>query len=542
MTRRHAPRAGAVAGLLALAVASATTIAAAGQDAPVRRDIDAYVGQANRMYNVEAIVPPQCYTKHAGKHNPCYTCHQTYTDDDRPNYMADQNLQSEYAFSEIGVTNHWKNLFVDRSKAVAEVSDREILDYIREDNYSGLDDRLADSDWRGYVPDLKNLDQGAAAFGPNGFARDGSGWVAFNYKPLPSTFWPTNGSTDDVLIRLPEPFQETAAGKDSRDVYMANLAILEAAMKELDQVSVPATDETAVGVDLNGDGEIATAYKVRRRARYLGGASDTEVDPMLYPQGTEFLHTVRYVGVDGEEIRNARRMKELRYMRKIRKYDRPQLASLYGNEHQEKLEGNLPRFVDTGGGLDNGMGWIVSGFIENAQGELRPQTREETKFCMGCHGSIGATLDQTFAFPRKVTGADGWGYIDLRGMKDAPSRIGPGEGEILTYLKRVGGGDEFRRNAEMRRRWFDDDGALKTQKVKQASVYELITPSRERALKLNKAYRAIVREQSFIYGRQPTVKPADNVYREVDPETAPTLPEDKVFDYDIRLDWRSVRD
>jgi hypothetical protein len=297
-----------------------------------------------------------------------------------------------------------------------------------------------------------------------------------------------------------------------------------------------------VGRDLDGDGRLGIARRIERPAHYLGGAAGTEVVEMLYPEGTEFLHSVRYIGVDGQEITHARRLKELRYMRKIRFYDRPQLRSLYGNEHQEKLEGNLPRYVDTGGGLDGGMGWLVSGFIEDADGRLRPQTREETKFCMGCHGTVGATLDQTFAFPRKVTGAAGWGYIDTRGMADAPSVAGPEQGEILTYLKRVGGGNEFRENPEMRRRWFDAEGHVRTEKVGNASVHELITPSRGRALKLNKAYRVIVAEQSFIFGRNATVEPADNVYRQVDPQSAPTLPPERVYDYDIRLDWRAVRD
>ena len=49
-------------------------------------------------------------------------------------------------------------------------------------------------------------------FDDEGFdhAPDGTptGWRAFAYMPLPSTFWPANGSTDDVLIRLPEAYRE----------------------------------------------------------------------------------------------------------------------------------------------------------------------------------------------------------------------------------------------------------------------------------------------------------------------------------------------
>jgi hypothetical protein len=520
--------------LLATLFGFAATAAQAGEE--VVRDLDAYLGKPNRMYNAEAIVPPQCYTRHEAAHNPCYTCHQSYPETDRPNYMQDQVLQSEYAFSDVGETNHWKNLFVDRSKAVAEITDAEILTYIAQDNYSGLADRLRAQGYEGYIPTLRDLHKGADAFDNQGFAKDGSGWVAFNYKPQPSTFWPTNGATDDVMIRLPARFRRTASGEASRDVYMANLAIAEAAIKDTARIDLPAVNETTIGRDLNGDGTRSIVSELKRPTTYVGGAADVAVTPMLYPKGTEFLHSVRYIGIDGEDIHNARRMKELRYMRKIRAHGKPQLRSLYGNEHQEKAEGNLPRYVQTQGGLENGMGWIVSGFIEDAQGVLRPQTHEETKFCMGCHGSIGATLDQTFAFPRKVTGAEGWGYIDTRGMADVPN-VGESNGEILTYLRRVGGGDEFRENPEMKRKWFNDDGSVKVEKVRNADVHELITPSRERALALNKAYRVIVREQSYIYGRDATVTPAENVYNTVDPAEAPTLPPEKVFSWDIRLDW-----
>ncbi len=495
-------------------------------------------GKAQR--NLEAPIPSQCYTRTEGEFNPCYTCHQTYPDRERPNYMADAFLQGDYDFSDFGVVNHWHNLFKDRSAEVAAISDAEILEYVNEDNYSALAGRLEAMDWDGFTPDLEDLQLGAAAFDEHGFARDGSGWVAFNYKPLPSTFWPTNGSTDDVMLRLPEAFRTADCRGESgysEDAYRANLAILEAAIKDLPAIDSLPVDENAICADLDGDGALTTVTRIQRPSHYVGNAENVPVVSMLYPEGIQFLHTVRYVGVreDGE-IYTPKRMKEVRYMKKIRFYDRPQLRSLYGNEKQEKIDGNLPNYVDTGHGLDNGFGWLVLGFIEDAEGELRPQTNEEHMFCMGCHTSIGATIDQTFAFPRKVTGAEGWGYIDLKGMEDAPN-VGEMDGEILTYLERVGGGSEFRNNDEMQARWFDEDGNVEREKVEQADVYELITPSRERALRLNKAYRVIVKEQSFTQGRDATVEPPENVYDAVDPETAPLLPPENQHRWDIRLDW-----
>ncbi|MFP1681441.1 hypothetical protein ACLD0W_02960 [Alloalcanivorax sp. C16-1] len=494
-----------------------------------------------RIYNQEAPIPPQCYTRTEGQFNPCYTCHQTYPDRARPNTMWDGYLQGSYDFSELGETNHWLNLFVDRREAVARMDDQAILDYIDQDNYTDYMKTLAGSDqWNGPVPYIENLAEGAAAFDQQGFARDDSHWVAFNYKPLPSTFWPTNGSTDDVMVRLPEKFRtSTCQTGESRDVYLANLSLMEMAIKELDRIDTPPLDEQTVCADLDGDGQLTTATTLLRRDHYLGNAMDVPVVDMLYPVGIEFLHTVRYVGVDQDgAIGVPRRMKEVRYMNKIRFYESSHLKSLYGNEHQEKMEGNLPTYTDHGDrGMDNGFGWMVLGFIEKADGALRPQSNQEQRFCMGCHTTIGTTIDQTFAFPRKVTGADGWGYIDLKGMPDVPA-INQDQGEIAQYLSLVGGGNEFRENDEMRARWFHDDGRLDRERLEGADVYDLITPSRDRTLALNKAYKLIVEEQSFLYGRDATLKPAENVFRHIDPEEIePLRPEKRIDAYDIRLDW-----
>ncbi|MCG7935858.1 MAG: hypothetical protein JAY68_14525, partial [Candidatus Thiodiazotropha taylori] len=409
------------------------------------------------VYNQEAIVPPQCYTRHEALHNPCMTCHQSYAFGSRPNSMDDAALQAEYSFSEIGVTNHWQNLFEDRSEAVAQISDQEVIDYIYTDNYTTLIEQLQSEPWDGPVPAIENLHLGAGAFDQQGFALDGSHWVAFNYKPLPSTFWPTNGSTDDVMIRLPAEFREQSCNGSgySRDTYVANLAIVEAAIQDLQQISLPPVDENSFCADLNGDGQLGIVEEIQRPDFYVGNASAVSVTPMLYPEETEFLHTVRYVGLaEDMSITIPARMKEVRYMRKHTFYPAPALLSQYGNEKQEKLDGNLPNFVSRGdSGLDNGFGWQVLGFIEAADGHLRKQSEEETLFCMGCHTSIGSTIDQTFAFPRKVTGAAGWGYIDLQGMPDA-SNVGGTEGEILNYLKIAGGGNEFRENPEIMEKWF----------------------------------------------------------------------------------------
>ncbi|MES9978876.1 MAG: hypothetical protein ABW107_09025 [Candidatus Thiodiazotropha sp. 6PLUC5] len=252
------------------------------------------------IYNPEAIVPPQCYTRHEATHNPCMTCHQSYTFGSRPNVMDDGALQAEYSFSEVGVTNHWQNLFEDRSEAVSQITDQEVIDYIYTDNYSTLIEQLQSENWEGPVPAVQNLHLGADAFDELGFALDGSHWVAFNYKPLPSTFWPTNGSTDDVMLRLPAAFREQSCSGSgySRDTYIANLAIVEAAIQDLQQISLPAVDENSFCADLNRDGQLGVIEEIQRPEFYVGNASDISVTPMLYPENVEFLHTVRYVGLN----------------------------------------------------------------------------------------------------------------------------------------------------------------------------------------------------------------------------------------------------
>lgn len=490
-------------------------------------------------YNAEAPVPPQCYTKTNGQHNPCYVCHQNVVPG-RENTMNDGSLQIEYAFSEVGMTNHWQNLFEDRNAAVAAISDEEILTWINQDNYSNLAPRLRKTDFQGWIPDLKNLHLGALAFDQEGFAMDGSQWVAFNYKPLPSTFWPTNGSTDDVMIRLSEPYRTDVNGNASKDVYQAYLANVEMVIKDLSVVSTPPIDEAALDRDINGDGQISVVTSIQRQDKWLGATQDFYLEASLYPEGTEFLHTVRYVGVDPEAgIVVPPRMKEVRYMKKWRGYP----GAVYQREYQlvafGKEAGRLPAYNLIGDlVLDNGFGWSVQGFIEGVDGELRTLTYEENLFCMGCHASVGATIDKTFAFPRKVDGAAGWRYIDLHGMPDAPN-MGETTGEIATYLSRVGGGSEFRNNGEMATRWFKPDGSIDHDALAEKDVYQLVTPTPDRALTLNKAYRTIVAAQDYFHGRDATVTPPTNVYEYIDNETAPVLPADLFFPWDIRLDWQS---
>jgi hypothetical protein len=497
---------------------------------------------ANGSINEEAPIPPQCYTKTEGVNNPCYTCHQTYLTPEnkeyRTNLRNDGANQGLYNFSDEGEINSWKNLFVDRRKWMKKISNEQIANYVDQDNYSGLAQRLKNRQWQGFIPDLKNYHLAKEAFDEKGIAKDGSGWVAFNYKPFPGTFWPTNGATDDVLIRLAPEFRQLN-GQYNESIYLINLSLVEMAIKELTEIEVFIVNEFEIDTDINQDGRSSTTVEVlKKRAFFVGDANNIKVPRLQYPTKTEIMHSVRYVGVDDkDQIYTPKRMKELRYMTKTKLLSDGAIDTAYRRERKEKLDEQLPHYTNVKDrGFNNKFGWLIQGYIEDYDGELRPQSYEETSFCMGCHSAIGTTIDQTFAFPRKVTGKAGWGYINLKGMTDAPSR-GQKQGEILQYLQVNGGGNEFRENMEMFKKWYKPDGTVDKEKVKNADVYQLITPSKQRAYDLNKAYSQIVRTQSFIHGRDANISPAVNVHKKIDESVAPLKFEHRLDGWDIRLDW-----
>lgn len=503
-----------------------------------------------RPANLEASVPPQCYTHTAGVSNACWTCH---TSTRWPNEMGDWTLQEEYAFSDFALTNRWENLFRDRSAELHEVTDEDVLAYVREDNYTPLRDALAGrDDFAGFKPDL-DFDAG---FDEHGFANDGSGWRALRYKPFLGTFWPTNGSTDDVFLRLPEVFRVDALGRPSRIVERANLTLLEVSFAADPRVadedvvhSIEPLDETELGIDLNGDGEVGgVATELRGLPKhYVGGASRVELRRRLHPAGTEYLHSVRYLDPDAPSM-TAQRMKELRWSRKVEDHDAWSIQLRYEHEMDDKDNGLLPRFRGSPAvGLLNDFGWQYQGFIEDADGRLRLQTEEEHLFCMGCHSAIGVTADSNFTLARKLPGLDGWRYQDLRGQYDVP-QAGHDDPEVLTYFERVGGGDEFRANDEILARFFEE-GKVRRDEVLRAApggdrdLTHLILPSRERALRLNAAYRVTVREQSFVLGRDALVEPAGNVHRTIENGSTELHETGRVFrDGRLQLDWSHVRD
>lgn len=512
--------------------------------------------RSKSMVNEGAYVPPACWTKTGGErgrvHNPCYTCH---TRPVAPNFTDDSDLQRELSFPAPLRRNPWSNLVESRAAEIAGIGDAEILSYVRQDNYRDADGaiRLAgllgklprgwdfdgDGAWDGYTPDCH------FRFDADGFDRtpDGSltGWRAFAYHPFPGTSWPTNGSMDDVLVRLADAFRRDEAGALDLEVYKTNLAVVEALIKRRD-VPLPPTDERRHGVDLDKDGALGTATRVRYdwaplegrdmsfvgKARLEQRAGTVHLAAGLFPEGTEFLHSLRYLDVDdGGIVRLSARMKELRWAKKLgwRTYAELKEAANAAEKEKHDFPDRLEElYGDVERGVSNGLAWVYQGFIEDAGGELRPQTYEETVSCMGCHRGLGATTDGTFAFARKLEsdafrgGWYHWSQKDLRGLTEPKVEVeGAGtQYEYSFYLAYSGAGDELRANDEVLGRFFREDGGLDAGALKTLhdDVSVLLYPSRERALRLDKAYKRIVEEQSFVRGRDAVVEPARNVETE----------------------------
>lgn len=525
---------------------------------------------SDAMFNPAAYIPPQCYTKtvdesgatRGREHNPCFACHNMGVE---PNYTNDADLQTTYQMPEFARTNHWENLFVDRRPQIAALSDDTIINYVRQDNYHDADggialvhalaklpknwDVNANGRWDGYVPDAYfAFDNKGFDHAPNG---NFTGWRAFAYAPFLGTFWPTNGSTDDVLIRLAPAFRETVDGHFDRATYIVNLAIVQALIQRRN-VAIDPVDERSFGVDLDRDGQLATASQITYRwapqknqyMDYVGLAGKQQSEGLihmaggLYPEGTEFIHTVRYLDPVGGAvgIGMSARMKEVRYAVKKGWNNYAQLNNAaYGELLEDKrFPDRLRGFLgDPEHGMQNGLGWEYSAFIEDAQGVLRPQTKEELYACMGCHSALGVTTDSGFAFSRKLEGdqSRGWFHWTQRakGLNGLPEpQYANGVYEYVHYLAINHAGDEFRENIQVMDEFIAVDGSVGAEAAKtlHRDIGSLLLPSHDRALALNKAYHLIVKEQSFNRGRDAIIAPPTNIHRtlEVEESTGVSAP------------------
>lgn len=523
------------------------------------------------LSNPTAYIPPQCYTVTADSNgnvsNPCYVCH---TKSVEPNYINDQDLQLFYSFPEMARTNPWTNLFADRRERVAGISDDEILSFVRKSNYfdkSGtmtLTEKLQNlpknwdynknKQWDGFRPDCAfNFDSRGFDRSPGG---DYTGWRAYGYSPFPATYWPTNGAAGDVMIRLPESFRKSAVGSFDLKIYEINLAVVESLIARRD-IFIEPTDEKLFGVDLNQDGVLNEATQVTyswpagngKTMSYVGAAGQElasnklHLAAGLFPVGTEFLHSIRYLDiVDNDQIIPAARMKELQYMQKKtwQTYADLEESALAEMKERDDFPDRNSQFVgDSEHGVYNGSGWLLQGFIEDADGELRPQSYEETVSCVGCHGGIGATTDSVFSFARKVAGKTPhngwfhWGSEYLRDISEPKTELYQAGVfyEYSYYLMYNSSGNDFRNNPEVVSRYTLSDKSLNIRELVQlqGDISRLLLPSPERALQLNKAYTTIVTDQDYIHGRDVNIEPITTVHKqtEIDQPTtiaAPTNP------------------
>ncbi len=507
--------------------------------------------QVRRLRNTIAYIPPQCFTKTRGDDgkpkNPCYACH---TRSEAPNFVDDEDLQVTLKLPVPAAKNPWTNLLSPPVAHAPPMSDEATLKYVRQSNYFDANGGIAlaralarppaDWDgngngvWDGFVPDVE------FAFDEHGFDHrpDGTptGWRAFAYYPFVGTFFPTNGSADDVLVRLDPALREDDAGRFDAGVYAVNLAIVEARVTRAD-VPIDPVDEVSLGVDLDRDGRLGRATRVAfdaatdgrggtrmryvGRAKWLQSAGQFPIAPGLFPLHTEFFHTVRYldVGPDGA-VAMAPRMKEVRYARKAvwLTYDAVKAHVAFEAKttatNPDRTHG-VEWFRESG--VSNGLGWYFQGFIEAKDGSLRPQSLEESAFCEGCHGGIGVTTDGIFSFGRKLRessparGWFHWSQHDLRGIPEPKRR--DGQFEYSLYLHEAGAGDELRANAEVRARFFDEHGDLRPDEVSglHSDIARLLLPSPARALDLDRAYLAVVLDQSFDRGRDAVLAPSPNV-------------------------------
>lgn len=555
--------------------------------------------KSTNLYNESAYIPSQCYTKTIDEqnenilYNPCFSCH---TQNKEPNYtLSDADLQEAYDFPSPALKNHWINLFKDRTNDVKKISDEEILNYIRKDNYKNesgeiiLKSKLEKLDknwdfnnngkWDGYIPDIYfNFDD-------EGFDRNKnnsySGWRVFAYQPFLGTFWPTNGSFDDVMIRLSSTFQKDKDGNFNIDIYKLNLSIIESLIKQKN-IDINEVDENNYGVDLNQNGILDKSSQIVFRwekpkkddktkvlkdfsMSYVGLAkiklknNEIFLAPGLYPIETEFAHTVRYLDLDeNNNLKISARLKEFRYSKKISWNNYSQLNNLGLKSLKDKHDfpDRLEKYLgDIEIGLNNKRGWYYQGFIEDKNGDLRPQSYEENLSCIGCHSNIGSIADSTFVFQRKFekdTFSSGWYHWSKKGFKNiADLKLEDGQTEYIRYLKENSFADEFRANDEVedkffKKNWKKDSLNIEKdlisklenpnikleqswkfkkeelEKIKNDISY-LILPSTKRAIELNKAYKIIVNEQSFIYGRDIHIKPTVNVHKELNKGTSTNL-------------------
>lgn len=419
--------------------------------------------------NPHAHIPAQCYIETSGgTQNACLFCHtdgvwQRKLGNNNPQAKANPNvgnLQAEYAFGSFNLPftpnasiNPWRNTLKPEELQAAVLAKGEhaarwdMSQWIRQDNWRAAFARRPKntSGWDTGVehpfrlfPALNPANLPAQADGfvrskRGGLWRDGhggnTGWRAINFMPY-GIFTPHSGSVSGIYIRLPAIFMKNAQGRFDLATYRANLDLLERHIQDRLRSDDP--------------------------PNYLGAAKKIERVRGQYPLDTEFAHPLHYVDVAKDGTR-ATRVKEVRWMMK----HQPWAAEEFNLGIKEESAPVVAHPQQ--GWIENGAGWLLAGWIEDAKGALRPQTPSELVQCVGCHsGNIrqseqgrypaftsgtGNTIDSTWAFPRKFAGEAGWHEMDYLGYRaetkslstPEPKNRGHGKGEFAFFLDHVVG-------------------------------------------------------------------------------------------------------
>ncbi len=389
--------------------------------------------------NPYANIPAQCYIETSyGTQNACLFCHtnapaRSMLGNTTPQAGMDWllgNLQLEYAFGAVNRfvvspnINPWENTLKPHKldEAFEKLGiDSNLWDmqkYIKQDNWSNAYAKKqgnSTSSNSGIKEDAYRLfpalNPSSLPAHSDGFVRTqnekealfkdsaghNTGWRSINFMPY-GIFTPHTGSVSGVYIRLPLIFMQDAQKNFDIEIYKKNLELLEQAIQDRIQEGI---------------------------THYLGAASSVAIYRGLFPVGTEFAHPLHYVDVQADDTfvhqnrfpgTRANRVKEVRYMYKWKMFhpqepiSKDEDAPLYYNTQEHWI--------------DNGAGWYLSGFIEDKEGELRPQDSEELMQCVGCHSSrygfepeqfnsgTGNTIDTVWSFPRKFAGDLGWREMD----------------------------------------------------------------------------------------------------------------------------------
>jgi len=399
--------------------------------------------------NPHAHIPAQCYieTSH-GAQNACLFCHtdgvaKLGLGNNNPMAGANPNvgnLQADYAFGVVRypfVVNSsimpWTNTLKPEVLRAAvdaagiQPDNWDMQAYIRQDNWRAAFaqrsgsvkdwDPKINSAWR-LFPALSPDDLPAKTDGfvrsaaeQRGFFNDGqgwnTGWRAVNFMPY-GIFTPLAGSVSGIYIRLPATFMKNQAGQFDLPTYKTNLDLVERNIQD----------------------------RLQGQTHFAGAAASVALVRGQYPLGTEFAHPLHYVDVlaDGRDASispfpgsRARRVKEIRWMVKAQDW--------YPDEFGKGLKDEgAPLYASRDQGwVENGVGWILGGWIENAKGDLRLQTPSELTQCVGCHSGnvrqsdvgqnptytsgVGNTIDSTWAMARKFAGDAGWQEMNYLGYQ-----------------------------------------------------------------------------------------------------------------------------